>query len=701
MKGDFKIESKVQETFNCKCHSWRNDAVSDVGGVVHAAADVQPSNPSSGNTVELNDEDYTINGETTSHDGTFTEFDAGYNIDGDASNNTLTVNGARVTTFLNGGYSPYTGNTNYNFLTINGGTFDDWVEGGWAVTGNANYNRMIINGGNFTGGIIDGGYTVNGDTNYNTVTINGGTINAEVYGGFVAGSGNAIGNEINIYGGEFNSYIYGGYISNTGSVENNNINVYGNPDLTDSTLIAARSATSSSGNNVNIYTSDITARNIGGFENLNFYLPSTATNGTNILTLTDSNGTDLSNTVLNVYADGAANFNSGDTINLVINNNGGLTTSDLTNSGVLTKGVSIDYDLTLNEVTDDSGKITAMSATLGGVTGNGLKEQTRLISNAPVSNIQLATISSEKLLEWLPPVDFEVLEEDHEETSASEDADLVPEIIEPKGFEVFMNAGVGRMKTKTGNDTLVESTGGNYDLGAARTLEQGHGNLNIAPIVQYGHGHYDTYSNGTHGQGSTKNIMGGLIFRKMNNSGFYYESSFRAGRTENDFSSRDLLSNGANTLVEYHASMPVFAGHVKLGNATRIDRNNLLDVYGIYFFTRQNGTDVTLSTGEQYNFSSSNNHRIKLGYRLTTRTSHISRIYTGLAYQYEKSSDSVATYAGYSTPATSNKGSSGMIEIGWLIKPNKKIPLMVDINVTDWFGHEQGLTATAKIKKAF
>ena len=657
---------------------------------------MQPSNPSSGNIVELNDEDYTINGETTSHDGTFWEFDAGYNTDGDASNNTLTVNGARVIQFLNGGYSHYTGNTNYNFVTINGGTFDYWVEGGWAVIGNANYNRMIINGGNFTGGIIDGGYTVTGDTNYNTVTINGGTINAAVYGGFVAGSGNAVGNEINIYGGEFNSYIYGGYVSGTGSVENNNINIYGSPDLTDATLIAARSATSSSGNNVNIYTSDISAKNIGGFENLNFYLPEGTTNGTNILTLTDSSGTDLSNTVLNVYADGAANFNSGDTINLVTNNNGYLTTSDITNSGVLSKGVSLDYDMTLNEVTDANGNIVSMSATLGGVTANSLKEQTRALPLAPVSNLKLVQIADNKLADWLPPIDFEELEKDRE------DVPTPPEIVEPKGYEIFFNGGFGRLKTKTGNNSRVETKGGNYDLGIARTLEQGHGNLYIAPIIQYGHGNYDVHTaDNVNGSGNTKFLMGGIIARKMNNSGFYYEGSFRAGRTENDFASNDFNANGSKVRVTYDTSMPIFAGHLKLGNAKRIDRNNLLDAYASYFFTRQNGTGVDLSTGEHYDFSSANDHRIKIGYRLTTRTSHISRVYTGLAYQYESSSDSVATYAGYETPATSDKGSSGMIELGWQIKPNKKIPLMLDMNITGWFGHQQGLTATAKFKKAF
>ena len=617
---------------------------------------------------------------------------------GDANYNIANIRNVSGVLFIDAGYAHQGyGNARYNLINFYSGTANE-IHGGHSHYGDATNNTVNMFDGNVTLE-IGAGYSDYGNVNYNTLNIYGGTVNGTAYGGrasyYGTVSGDAVGNTLNIYGGTFNGDIYGGWAPN-GNVRGNILNVYGSPKLENSTLYAGRSSATgeSSDNHLNIYTSNITAKNISGFESLNFILPSDATNGTNILTLTDTAGTDLSNTVLNVNASGAANFNTGDTINLITNNSG-LTISDLTNSGVLTKGVSMDYDMTLNPITDSNGNVVSMNATLGEVQGDTLKEQTRMIGQTPVSNIQAVTIASEKLMEWLPPVDFETLEEDQDNPPAP------PDIVEPKGFEIFMNIGLGRLKTKLGDNSFVKTNGGNYDLGAARHLEQAHGDLHIAPIIQYGRSHYDVDTNDMHGSGNTSFLMGGIIARKTNNSGFYYEGSFRAGRAENDFSSTDFQANGQKFNVGYNASMPVFAGHVKLGNAKRLGRNNLLDVYGIYFYTRQNGTSADLSTGEHYDFSAATSHRIKLGYRLLTRTSKISRIYTEMAFQYEKCSDVSATYANLSTPQAGDKGASGMLQVGWLVKPNKNIPLMLDLNATAWVGHQRGVTAAIKFKRDF
>ena len=110
-----------------------------------------------------------------------------------------------------------------------------------------------------------------------------------------------------------------------------------------------------------------------------------------------------------------------------------------------------------------------------------------------------------------------------------------------------------------------------------------------------------------------------------------------------------------------------------------------------------------LSSGEHYNFSSADSGRFRIGYRMTTRTSKISRIYTGLAYQYEHASGITAKYLAkdLSTASAGNSGSSGMLELGWQIKPLKNNPWMVDINATGWIGHQRGVTAFAKVQKAF
>ena len=257
-------------------------------------------------------------------------------------------------------------------------------------------------------------------------------------------------------------------------------------------------------------------------------------------------------------------------------------------------------------------------------------------------------------------------------------------------IEIFGNVGYGKLRTNTGDGGRVKNETSNFDLGLARTYEGASGRWTIAPIFEHGKGNYDAFlSNGIKGYGDTKYSAGGLIARRINNAGFYFEGSARLGRTKNNFASDDFIYQNEAVRATYHTSAPIF-----------------LDMYGIYAYTRQGGSNATLSTGEPYKFSSISSSRFRLGYRLTTRTSRISRIYTGLAYQYEHTSDSEtraidADGVSWNLPSSGSKGSSGMIELGWLIKPKQDNPWLVDVNATAWFGHQKGLTAMAKIKKSF
>ncbi len=616
-----------------------------------------------------------------------------------ADNNATTVTNVTNISFLHGGYAPSSsGSASYNTVYVYGGDIYH-IHAGHTGTGVSNYNKVYFYDGTVSD-LTGAGYGSNGEANYNELNIYNGTLNGLTQGGYIIDSGNAIGNKVNIYGGTISGNIYGGYVGTSGTVANNEINVYNNPDLSNANLYAGYLGGNTnlygSGNVLKFHTSEITAKNIGGFDSLDFYLPTTTVNGTNILTLTDSSGTDLSNTVLNVYKDGTVPLTAGSSVYLVTNNNGGLNVSNVTTSGRLYQGVSLEYPMSLIPITDSSGKTVSMQAYFGTPI---IPQGTKAFSQGQVANHQLSNIMNDKMVDWLPPIDFDELEEGQED---SDDPPAPPEVIEPKGYEIFMNMGFAKLKTKTGDNSEVETKGQNYDLGAARVLQQGSGPLYIAPVFQYGQGDYDTYlPSGIHGQGKNKFFMGGIIARKMNNNGFYYEGSFRGGKAKNDFYSDDFKLNGEPVRVSYNTSAPVFAGHIKLGKNMRLNKNNLLDIYGIYFYTRQNGVGADLSTGEHYDFSSSTSHRVKIGYRLTTRTSKISRIYTEMAYQYERCSDISATYANLSTPQVGDRGSSGMFQVGWLIKPSAKVPLMLDLNATGWVGHQRGLTAAVKFKRAF
>jgi hypothetical protein len=188
----------------------------------------------------------------------------------------------------------------------------------------------------------------------------------------------------------------------------------------------------------------------------------------------------------------------------------------------------------------------------------------------------------------------------------------------------------------------------------------------------------------------------------MGRNGFYLEGSFRIGKIKTDVASDNLAGNWGK--VSYDTSATAMAGYLKFGRNIRLNKNNILDVYAAYHHAHQGGMDADLyPSGDKYRISSANSGRFKIGYRLTTRTSKISRIYTGLAYQYERATGITANYIAknLSTGSGGESGSSGMLEIGWIIKPLKNNPWAVDINTTGWIGHQRGVTAMAKVSKSF
>ena len=410
-----------------------------------------------------------------------------------------------------------------------------------------------------------------------------------------------------------------------------------------------------------------------------------------MLTLTDEKGTDLNGTSIKAgVVAGNTNLVIGDTINLVTNPYG-LTSTSGTTYGELTQGVSLNYEMNIGQV----GNSVIANITKS---PNSLNPETKIL---PVTN-ELAGIGVVETAFNTPTFDVPAFEEETEKESGTVSEVVNVPIIEPKGWEIFANMGGGSLKIRGSDGSHVDMTTQSINMGFARSLENSSGRFTIAPIIDYSHGSYDSYlEGGTHGSGDTSYIAGGLIARRVLSSGFYYETSVRIGKVKTDFASDNLDTTGFFGRVTYDASATTLSGHLKLGKGFRLNKNNFLDVYGIYYHTHQNAMNTDLSSGEHYEFSSANAGRFRLGYKLTTRTSKISQVYTGLAYQYEHSSGITATYKTYSTPGSGDKGSSGMVELGWIIRPLKSLPWAVDINTTGWFGHQRGITAMAKVQKAF
>ena len=545
-----------------------------------------------------------------------------------------------------------------------------------------------------------------------SVNILGGNVYGEIIGGEVrypmAGA-SIHDNVVNINGGTIRGNIIAAKIDDSTfganvSVKNNSIrisNPYGTLNLSGAKLIGVfgdSNLYTSENNILYINAYDLTAQSISNFDKYIFELPFEIQSGSRILTLTGGE-TSIGLDKIGMVMNGNSQLTTGDTISVIYNGQGinaestnynGLATSaDATGgmtygAGTITRGSTAVYGLDL-ATSDDGTELTAKVGELIGDEGNPIPESSREFAYLPIDTPDPFTnMMIEKIGE--------------EESSNAEDT---LDVHEASGFSIFIDAGGGRIKTKTGNGTWTNSRKGNFDFGLARSLDSKAGTWYIAPIVEYANGSYDSLlPNGIRGKGTTKYTAGGFIARRLNNSGFYYETSLRAGRAESEFASNDFIIQGEPTRVTYSMSTPVFAGHVRLGVAKKFNANNVLDVYGIYSYAHQGSMDSDLSSGEHVDFSSVHANKIRIGYRFTTRTSAISRVYTGLAWQYDSISGATATAIDYSKHSEGSKGSSGMLELGWQIKPNRYNPWLLDINATGWIGYHRGLNATARMQRS-
>ena len=318
-----------------------------------------------------------------------------------------------------------------------------------------------------------------------------------------------------------------------------------------------------------------------------------------MLTLTNG-ATNIENNAVTAYIGGGSTLATGDYVNLISNSNG-LNGSPASTNVQIAEGVSLLYDA---NISNDGNNLVM---TLGDAIIN---EDSKAAAQAVDSAGEVIASGTERIIDWLPPEELEeAIVDANSENATSEDMNAATSqlaAIINKSFGVFASMDSGKLKTKTGNNSYVQSKNSGIDLGFARAIESQKGNTWVfAPVFDYGKSDFDSYlPNGTRGTGNSKYFAAGLIGRRIQRNGFYYEASFRGGRSTTDFSFKaETLKNYTdNNNIGYHASAPVFAGHIRLGKLLRMDKNNLLHVYGIYAHNHINGISANLSSGETYDF---------------------------------------------------------------------------------------------------
>ena len=611
---------------------------------------------------------------------------------------------------------------NANVLTMEGGTFTTVHDatGGFAyakgknapVTASASKNTVTlsttapwqeISGGYAEATAVNAAGTAT--ARENTVNLIRGTYQ-NVFGGSAVASGTAATalaerNTINISGGTYQDVIYAGDASagsgagSVATVRDNKIVITGTPNLSAAQLYGhyAEGVTKNIAGNALVIkeTKGITAKSIEGFQKLDFWLPAGMTRNDTMLTVASSSNTNLGGTAITAHLRGDETAKR---LRLLHTTNAQITTNTATTMNVF-KGVS---DATVARI---------------GITRN-KKELIVKVDGSAIDDTTPPTPPTPPPTPPTPPPtpDFRGQIEDNRKSivetmtgsaaflRAGADlfagAGIASASIQTAGaddFTAFAAVSGASMRYETGS--YVEMRGMNLAVGFARALRGSNGRLLFGPMVEYGRGNYDSYVNDAHGDGSVRYVGGGAFVRQEQKGGMFYEGSLRFGRADMDYAA-DLPTGRTPTHTSYDTDTNYFGAHLGLGQRITEQSGSERELYVRYFYTRQNGTDATLSTGERYCFDAAHSHRLRAGARWKVPQKGGALI-LGAAAQYEFGGETDATVEvggrAYDTPAPTLKGFSGSLELGW--KASLSENATADISVTGWAGKQRGVSVRA------
>jgi len=610
----------------------------------------------------------------------------------DPNNNTVNIiSSGMVNGDVYGGWSnaPGTG-ANGNSVNISGNAqVDGDVHGGYSTFGSVTGNSVTIRGGTVNGQVVGG--RSNGDSaTGNSVTISGGTVNSDVVGGFTdIGGGNATGNTVSITGGTVNGNVIGG--SSFGAeATRNTVTISGSPTFNPlvSNLQGGNNAVDRfTGNTLNVwnYTGSAVS-NVTGFENFNFILPVSlqGLEVTNFVSFGDGLGNFSKVTGVSIMGGGSAP-QPGQNISLI---QAGSFTGTIANNGAILagkKGALLDILFRLDQQAND------LFAVVEGVKA---APEAKALSEGFLSGVALLNQGAD-------------LVAGKGMNNAVDSARQISKAGASTGYGlgVFGALSGGWSRYNTGSH--VDVSGLSLIAGLSFGADLPPGRLTLGAFFEYGTGSYDTYNSFAtdyHGKGNIYHLGGGVLgrmdFVDTGPGNFYAEASFRAGGLHNDYRNSDLRDlNGRR--ADYDSFSPYYGIHAGLGYIWKFTEQASLDLYGKYFWTRQQGDSVTLKTGDPVKFKDTDSHRLRLGGRFSYAVNDYLAPYIGAAWEYEMDGRQRASTYGYAIDTPTLHGSTGIGELGLTVKPSKELPLSFDLGVQGYVGKREGVTGSMQIRWEF
>ncbi|GAB7507718.1 hypothetical protein Bwad005_03290 [Bilophila wadsworthia] len=434
-----------------------------------------------------------------------------------------------------------------------------------------------------------------------------------------------------------------------------------------------------------MYKGDLSARNA----TLNFISPVHPTQP--LLRVTGD--ADVSGSACNVGLAGGTSLASGSTLTLLeVDPDKTLTANNLQRgNGIVQIGSTVAHDITADVNLDPT--IGRLSAVTAQVSPGRATDQSKALSEGFLGGLALN-------LQGVDLVAGRGMDSAVRASSGTDDA-------ERHGFAGFGALSGGSLRYNTGSHLDMNSL--SLLTGLAWGIDLAPGRLTLGAFFEYGNGSYDTHNSFTNaasvdGDGNAYYLGGGILARmdfvNIGPGRFYAEASGRAGKTHNEYDSSDLR-DAAGRKADYDSSSPYYGLHFGTGYVWNINDAATLDLYGKYFWTRQQGDSVGLSTGEHLSFDDINSSRLRFGGRFAYILNEHVAPYIGAAWEHEFDGKARATTNGFDIDAPNLHGNTGIGELGISLTPSADLPLTIDLGVQGYTGKHEGVTGSLMVKWEF
>lgn len=583
------------------------------------------------------------------------------------TDNTVIANGAEVEQKLIGGYTEGVADqvsASNNFVHAISTSAGKYICGGGTIYGIAAGNTVILEHVNAENADVYGGYAEAGETRNNTVIVAGGHLGDIVAGCSYAAS---VGNHVILVGtgprinynvpGQPEPILVYGDVMELGTVSG----CY--------TLKPGDSAT------LDVYGTGVTATNIENFTTLKFDLCPCLQPGMTIVTLNGGETTELGGVSIILEPQGrSTHLEAGSTVTLIHTNGNisGFAKQNVTfrkglfsvfEGTVSLQNEAQDLVLQVKEIRKDSDNPQA-----GDVVKSVL--ETRAQATAMVNG----------------GADFMMSNGIWHARHAAQNADLKTS---RAATAPFVAVGGSFMRHNTGSH--IKSNGMNLATGVSGMVD-GHA---MAAAFEYADSSYDSYVNDIHANGKGRSWGAALLGDWNLGAGWHMDTVGRVGKV------RTTYNASIGGPVDYSNSSTYAGVSIGFGNVQKVGTSGEFDTYLRYLYTRINGGNAHLNTGDSARFRSVNANRTVLGTRYLYAVAENSRVYAGAGWMQQYGGGSHGTVDGVTGPSPSLKGASGFFELGTQLAYPDNHNLGFDFNVTGWVGTQRGVSVGAGIRYAF